>query len=64
MELESSPVRGFKASSDYKIILTKALLQHTKGKSLPDKDEFSFHTPYLKLESAEWFLGEICNGRR
>lgn len=62
VDLEFSPVRGFKASSDYKVALTQALLRYAKGKSLPDEKEFSFHTPYLRLEAANGFWAKSAAG--
>jgi uncharacterized protein YfaS (alpha-2-macroglobulin family) len=53
-----SPSVGFKASTDYKAVLSDAIVGRIttpdgKKVGLPKEREFSFHTPYLTLGSAD-----------
>jgi uncharacterized protein YfaS (alpha-2-macroglobulin family) len=54
-QLTFSPFQSFLPSTEYKVTLTKKILNHSK-KSLPIDDKaITFHTPYLKLANVETF---------
>lgn len=64
-ELMFSPFTGFRPGTDYRAELTNALFAHSKiPYHLSDEKTFSFHTPYLKLVSANgyWAVSEKNNG--
>ncbi len=64
-ELMFSPFIGFHSSTDYTAGLTPALLMHSRSiYHLGDEKSFSFHTPYLKLVSANgyWAVSEKNRG--
>ncbi len=58
-ELMFVPLNGFKACSSYILKLTSKITEICKIKKYEINDEtFSFHTPYLKLESIQSFWQE------
>ena len=55
-ELVFSPVSGFAASTDYTCELQPQVTSHSRhGYTLGEKKTFAFHTPYLKLVTANGF---------
>jgi uncharacterized protein YfaS (alpha-2-macroglobulin family) len=64
-ELMFSPYTGFRPSTDYSAELMPALLKHvSRSYFLPEQNAFMFHTPYLKLMSANgfWAVSEKNKG--
>jgi alpha-2-macroglobulin len=54
-QLSFSPSESFLPNTDYKVLLTKKLLIHSKKSMGIDEKPISFHTPYLKIENVETF---------
>ena len=63
-ELVFSPSNGFKKATNYKAVITKALLAKsaTKNYSL-GSDSFEFHTPYLQAEKLESYWTKGADGK-
>ncbi|CAH0995922.1 Alpha-2-macroglobulin [Emticicia aquatica] len=63
-ELVFSPSNGFKGATNYKAVITKAILGKatTKNYSL-GTDSFEFHTPYLKPEKLESYWMKGADGK-
>ena len=54
-QLSFSPSEAFLPNTDYKVVLTKKLLSHTKLNLGVDDKPILFHTPYLKIDNVETF---------
>ena len=54
-QLSFSPSQAFQPNTDYKVVLTKKLLIHSKKSFGIDDKPILFHTPYLKLNNVETF---------
>jgi len=54
-QLTFSPFQSFEPSTEYKVVLTKKLLIHSKSNIAIDETPITFHTPYLKLDNVETF---------
>ena len=50
-ELVFIPDNGFKPATEYRVTVTNNVTRYKKGVQLKGKNEYTFHTPYLKLEN-------------